>query len=144
MESRASLAGSAGHLNETLTIVTSKSGGTPKVETGCFSRGVLTRRQHSFRLARGGVPWKVPLLPGWLSRTNGLPGFRCLIGLADGQVGGASRSPAGKLYQGFDIDALIEGAMLCDEATRSGMEPMKNPAALLALSWYHATGGRWS
>jgi glucose-6-phosphate isomerase len=41
----------------------------------------------------------------------------------------------------LDIDALLAGAAACDEATRSH-ETLKNPAALLALMWYHATEGR--
>jgi glucose-6-phosphate isomerase len=42
--------------------------------------------------------------------------------------------------QGLDIDALLAGAADCDEATRS-RDTLKNPAALLALMWYHATEG---
>src|SRR5262249_43261696 len=43
--------------------------------------------------------------------------------------------------QGLDIDGLLAGAAACDEATRSH-DPHGNPAALLALMWYHATGGK--
>src|SRR5207248_4802092 len=43
--------------------------------------------------------------------------------------------------QGIDTDALLAGAAVCDEATRSH-DTRKNPAALLALAWYHATGGK--
>jgi len=39
--------------------------------------------------------------------------------------------------QGIDIDALLEGARLCDQATRK-KEARVNPAALLALMWYYA------
>jgi glucose-6-phosphate isomerase len=35
---------------------------------------------------------------------------------------------------------LLEGARLCDEVTRK-KDSRTNPAALLALAWYHATGG---
>jgi glucose-6-phosphate isomerase len=42
--------------------------------------------------------------------------------------------------QGIDIDALLEGARVCDEVTRK-RDSRTNPAALLALAWYHATGG---
>src|SRR4030065_1556284 len=41
---------------------------------------------------------------------------------------------------GIDIDALLEGARLCDEVTRK-KDSRTNPSALLALAWYHATGG---
>jgi glucose-6-phosphate isomerase len=43
--------------------------------------------------------------------------------------------------QGLDIDALLDGAKACDEATRE-RDAMRNPAALLALMWFHATGGK--
>jgi len=42
--------------------------------------------------------------------------------------------------QGIDIDALLEGARLCDEVTRN-KDTRVNPSALLSLMWYHATGG---
>jgi len=43
--------------------------------------------------------------------------------------------------QGFDIDAMLAGARDTDAVTR-GREIVRNPAALLALMWYHAGGGR--
>jgi glucose-6-phosphate isomerase len=43
--------------------------------------------------------------------------------------------------QGIDIDAMLAGARATDEATRVH-DTRKNPAALLALMWFHATGGR--
>ncbi len=43
--------------------------------------------------------------------------------------------------QGFDIDALLAGARAMDEVTRN-TNPRQNPAALLALMWYHAGKGK--
>jgi glucose-6-phosphate isomerase len=43
--------------------------------------------------------------------------------------------------QGLDIDGLLAGAAACDEATRRH-DLQGNPAALMALMWYHATGGK--
>ncbi len=43
--------------------------------------------------------------------------------------------------QGIYIEELLKGAALCDEVTRV-RDTRSNPAALLALAWYHATGGR--
>ena len=43
--------------------------------------------------------------------------------------------------QGLYIEGLLQGAKLCDEVTRS-KDTSRNPAALLALSWHYATGGR--
>ena len=42
--------------------------------------------------------------------------------------------------QGIDIDAMLAGAAACDQATRVH-DTKANPAALLALMWFHATGG---
>jgi glucose-6-phosphate isomerase len=43
--------------------------------------------------------------------------------------------------QGHDIDGLLEGARLADVATRVG-DPLKNPAALLALAWHWGSQGK--
>src|SRR5436190_21270783 len=60
-------------------------------------------------------------------------GGRTSVLSADGLVPAA--------LQGIGIDGLLAGAAACDEATR-GHEILKNPAALMALMWYHATGGK--
>ena len=43
--------------------------------------------------------------------------------------------------QGLDIDGLLAGAAACDETTRQH-DARRNPAAMLALMWYYATGGK--
>jgi len=43
--------------------------------------------------------------------------------------------------QGIDIDAMLNGARDCDQITRL-YHTLQNPAALLALMWYHAGGGK--
>jgi glucose-6-phosphate isomerase len=43
--------------------------------------------------------------------------------------------------QGLDVDGLLDGAAACDEATRKH-DVSSNPAALMALMWFHATGGK--
>jgi glucose-6-phosphate isomerase len=43
--------------------------------------------------------------------------------------------------QGIDVDAMLAGAAACDEVTRKH-DTRRNPAALLALMWYSATGGK--
>jgi glucose-6-phosphate isomerase len=42
--------------------------------------------------------------------------------------------------QGVDIDGLLAGAAACDRATRV-RDVRRNPAALMALMWHHASGG---
>ena len=43
--------------------------------------------------------------------------------------------------QGIDIQAMLDGAKVMDEATRIP-DLKNNPAALLAMSWYFACNGR--
>jgi len=43
--------------------------------------------------------------------------------------------------QGFEIESLLAGAKACDEVTR-GHSTRQNPAALLALAWFHAVDGK--
>jgi glucose-6-phosphate isomerase len=43
--------------------------------------------------------------------------------------------------QGIDIQGMLNGAKAMDAVTRV-KEPLKNPAALLALMWYHAGKGK--
>jgi glucose-6-phosphate isomerase len=43
--------------------------------------------------------------------------------------------------QGLDLDGLLNGAAECDAATRV-RDLHKNPAALMALMWHHATSGK--
>jgi glucose-6-phosphate isomerase len=43
--------------------------------------------------------------------------------------------------QGIDIQSILDGAKAMDAVTRT-KDPMRNPAALLALMWYHAGNGR--
>jgi glucose-6-phosphate isomerase len=43
--------------------------------------------------------------------------------------------------QGINTEGLLKGASFCDEITRV-KDTRSNPAALLALAWYHATGGK--
>ncbi|KAJ3051135.1 hypothetical protein HK102_012134, partial [Quaeritorhiza haematococci] len=51
------------------------------------------------------------------------------------------RRHARGLLQGLDMKGLLDGAAAMDKATRVH-DVAKNPAALLALSWYLATDGR--
>jgi glucose-6-phosphate isomerase len=132
----------AGHLNETLTIVTSKSGGTPESRNGMLLSGRaykaagLDFASHAIAITmEGSALGTLAEQDRWLAR---FPMFDW-IGGRTSEMSSVGLLPAA--LQGFDIDALLEGAMLCDEATRSH-ETMKNPAALLALAWYHVTGGR--
>jgi glucose-6-phosphate isomerase len=72
---------------------------------------------------------------GWLER---FPMFEW-VGGRTSELSVVGLLPAA--LQGADIDGLLAGAAACDEATRL-RDARRNPAALLALMWHHATGGR--
>jgi glucose-6-phosphate isomerase len=72
---------------------------------------------------------------GWLAR---FPMFDW-VGGRTSELSAVGLVPAA--LQGLDIDGLLAGAAACDAATRRH-DPRANPAALMALMWYHATGGK--
>ncbi len=130
-----------GALSETLTIVISKSGGTIETRNGMLeakaayqSKG-LRFEKHAVVITE--VNSKIDRMAkreGWIARfpmwdwVGGRTSETSVVGLLPAAL------------QGIDIDALLEGARLCDEVTRK-KDSRTNPAALLALMWYHATGG---
>src|SRR5690606_15662912 len=78
---------------------------------------------------------KIAVEEGWLERFEmwDWVGGRTSVLAAVGLVGAA--------LQGIDIQALLDGAKAMDEVTR-GKTVEANPAALLALAWFHATNGK--
>jgi glucose-6-phosphate isomerase len=78
---------------------------------------------------------KTAAAQGWLAR---FPMFDW-IGGRTSVLSAVGLLPAA--LQGLDVDGLLAGAGACDEATRRH-ELQVNPAALMALMWYHATGGK--
>jgi glucose-6-phosphate isomerase len=129
-------------LPQTLVVVISKSGGTKETRNGmleahqAFTRADLNFAAHA--VAVTGIDSE-------LDRTASQQRWLARFPMWD-WVGGRSSvtSAVGLLpaaLQGLDIDQLLEGARLCDQSTR-GTVTQKNPAAQLALSWFHATGGK--
>ncbi len=130
-----------GALSETLTIVISKSGGTIDTRNGMLeakaayqSKG-LRFEKHAVAItgANSALDLKAKR-EGWIAR---FPMWDW-VGGRTSETSAVGLLPAA--LQGIDIDALLEGARLCDEVTRE-KNSRTNPAALLALAWYHATGG---
>ena len=128
-------------LDETLCLVTSKSGGTPEP----YNATVLLReafRRAKLDFARQAVAITMPgskldqtaKSEGWLERfpMSDWVGGRTSVLSSVGLVPAA--------LQGLDVDGLLAGAAACDAATRLH-DLQSNPAALMALMWYHATGG---
>ena len=136
------LARPTSRLHETLCIVTSKSGGTPDTRNGmllvdeAFRMAELDFPKRAVAITMPGSPMdKTAIAQGWLAR---FPMFDW-VGGRTSVLSAVGLVPAA--LQGLDIDGLLAGAAACDAATRSH-ELASNPAALLALMWYHATGGK--
>ena len=128
-------------LPRTLTVVISKSGGTKETRNGMlearaqYERVGLTFAKHAVAVTGDGSELdKYAVKEGFLAR---FPMWDW-VGGRTSELSAVGLLPAA--LQGLDIDALLAGARACDAATRT-RETKKNPAALLALAWYSATGG---
>lgn len=129
-------------LKRTLVLVTSKSGGTKETRNG------MLETQHRFKelgtafapnfVAVTGLDSdldKVAVKEGWLRRfpmydwVGGRTSVMSAVGLLPAAL------------QGIDIDAFLHGAADMDAFTRRP-DTLHNPAMLLALMWYYATGGQ--
>jgi glucose-6-phosphate isomerase len=136
------LASIEGELAETLTIVCTKSGGTPETRNGmlavadAYKKAGLEFAKHAVAITMFGSKMdKVATDEKWLAR---FPMFDW-IGGRTSELSAVGLLPAA--LQGIDIQAMLDGAAAIDIATRS-KETAKNPAALLALMWHHATNGK--
>ena len=131
-----------GSLGSTLVIVISKSGGTPETRNGmmaaasAFKDAGLDFAKSAVAITGVGSKMdQVAVSEGWLAR---FPMWDW-VGGRTSELSAVGLLPAA--LQGIDITAMLEGAAACDKATRVPVTA-KNPAALLALSWYHLTGGK--
>jgi glucose-6-phosphate isomerase len=129
-------------LARTLTVVVSKSGGTKETRNGMLEAAEAYRRAGlSFPLHAVAVTGEGSGLDclardeGWLARfpmwdwVGGRTSICSAVGLLP------------MALQGIDVLAFLEGARRTDALTRVP-ELRKNPAALLAACWLHATGGK--
>ena len=129
------------HLAETLTIVISKSGGTTETRNGmletsaAYEKAGLTFEKHAVAVTGAGSKLDTIATSGtWLAR---FPMWDW-VGGRTSELSAVGLLPAA--LQGLDIEGMLKGAALGDEITRS-KDTRSNPAALLALAWYHATSG---
>jgi glucose-6-phosphate isomerase len=129
-------------LAETLVLVISKSGGTPEPRNGmlvvadaCKKAGLDFAKQAVAITGTDSHLDKQAVKEGWLAR---FPMWDW-VGGRTSELGPVGLVPAA--LQGLDIDAMLAGAADCDKVTRVHDTP-KNPAALLALTWHHATNGK--
>ena len=129
-------------LATTLTVVISKSGGTPETRNGmletaqAYARRGMTFGSHAVAVTQEGSQ---------LDRFARDNGFLDRFPMWDWVGGRTSETSAVGLLpaalQGIDVKSLLEGAAAMDRATRT-REVRRNPAALIALAWHHAGGGR--
>ncbi len=129
-------------LGETLTVVTSKSGGTKETRNGmlaaeaAYAAAGLEFGPHAVAITGAGSE---------LDRHAERGGWRARFPMWD-WVGGRTSvfSAVGLLpaaLLGYDVGGMLRGAREMDAATREA-DARRNPAALLALMWYHAAAGR--
>lgn len=128
-------------LRETLVVVISKSGGTKETRNGMLEIEAEYRR---LGLSFGRHAVAVTGEGSALDRYAREAGFLATFPMWDWVGGRTSELSAVGLLpaalQGLDVMGLLDGARSMDEATRR-TETKQNPAALLALAWFAATGG---
>lgn len=136
------LTGLGARLKSTLVVVISKSGGTPEPRNGLLQaqaffagKGLDFAKQAVAVTGEGSNLDKKAQAEGWLKRfamwdwVGGRTSVMSAVGLLPAAL------------QGLDIQSFLDGAAQMDKLTRANKTP-KNPAALLALMWHHATNGR--
>lgn len=130
------------NLARTLVVVISKSGGTVETRNGqlaaiaAFKAAGLSYPGHFVAVTGAGSKLdETAKKEGWLARfpmwdwVGGRTSELCAVGILPAAL------------QGFDIDSMLAGAAAMDAVTRRTVT-RENPAALLALMWHFATGGR--
>jgi glucose-6-phosphate isomerase len=131
-----------GQLPKTLVLVISKSGGTAETRNGmlealaAFRAAGLDPAKHFVAVTGAGSRLdQTAQQEGWLARFA----MWDWVGGRTSELSAVGLLPAA--LQGLDIQSLLDGAAAMDEVTRFPVT-RQNPAALLALMWYHATDGR--
>lgn len=131
-----------GRLSRTLVVVISKSGGTKETRNGmlavkdAFIREGVSFNQHFVAVTGDGSDLdKLAQKEGWLER----------FPMWDWVGGRTSEFSAVGLLpmalQGFSVDQVLAGAAAMDRLTRASNSAL-NPAAQLAIAWYHCGCGR--
>lgn len=138
---RRTLAGIGDALDRTLVVVISKSGGTPETRNGmllaeeAFAEHNLPFGRHAVAITQEGSKLDQRASANdWLRR---FPMWDW-VGGRTSELSAVGLLPAA--LQGIDIAEMISGAAAMDELTRATVVE-SNPAALLALMWYHAGNG---
>lgn len=129
-------------LAETLVVVISKSGGTKETRNGMLeARAAYAAAGLDFARHAVAVTGEQSALDR-LARDSG---FLARFPMWDWVGGRTSQTSSVGLLPaalaGYPIGRILDGARAMDQATRS-RDPRANPAALIALMWHHAGGGR--
>jgi glucose-6-phosphate isomerase len=129
-------------LAETLTVVISKSGSTQETRNGmleaeaAYRAAGLAFEKHAVAVTgEGSLLDQSARTSGWL-RTFPMWDW---VGGRTSELSAVGLLPAA--LQGFAIDEMLAGARAADAVTR-GSVVAENPAAVLALMWHFAGGGR--
>jgi glucose-6-phosphate isomerase len=136
------LASLADRLDRTICLVISKSGATAETRNGMIvAREIYEAAGLDFPKRAVAITGKGSALDKLAAQENWLARFEMWdwVGGRTSETSAVGLLPAA--LQGIDIDGLLAGAAACDAVTRRHNTP-RNPAALLALMWFHATGGR--
>jgi glucose-6-phosphate isomerase len=135
------LASIGGRLGQTLCIVISKSGGTKETRNGmleavaAYKKASLDFSRHAVAITRDDSQLhKVATQSGWITT---FPMWDW-VGGRTSELSAVGLLPAA--LQGIDVQGIVAGAKACDEITRAKTLG-ENPAAQLALMWFHAGGG---
>lgn len=128
-------------LGMTLCVIVSKSGGTQETRNGmleakaAYSRAGLEFHKHAVSITReDSMLHRVSQGDNWL---GSFPMWDW-VGGRTSELSAVGLLPAA--LQGIDIDSMLSGANQCDQVTRD-RSFVGNPAAQLALMWFHAGNG---
>lgn len=128
-------------LGQTLCVVISKSGGTKETRNGmleavaAYQKAGLDFSKHAIAITRDDSQLhKVAIQNGWITT---FPMWDW-VGGRTSELSAVGLLPAA--LQGIDVQYIVSGARACDEVTRT-KSVKRNPAAQLALMWFHAGGG---
>jgi glucose-6-phosphate isomerase len=131
-----------GRLSSTLVIDTSKSGSTPEPRNGMLEvRHVFEQQGLDFPRQAVAITMPGSHMDALARKEHWLAEFPMYdwVGGRTSELSAVGLLPAA--LQGIDLRSLLAGARDMDEATRVH-DIRSNPAALLALSWYHAGDGK--
>ena len=129
------------HLGQTLVLITSKSGGTPEPRNGLMEvRAAFEKQNVPFNKHAVAITCEGSKLDEMAKKEEWLARFPMWdwVGGRTSLFSNVGLLPAA--LQNFDISAMVQGATEMDILTRN-TEVSKNPAMMLALSWYACTEG---